>query len=188
MKTTSKKSTQVDETPETVEVPSTATDPSADLTASLRSSRDGIAEIESYVEAIPAYYQSHIPKGKPRGVHSAGSRARCFREATMQQLAYARGWLGKALGAIGNPTPYPQSDNANSNVIEPPDYNKPVPLAPAEPIAALKGARARIANVLDGIVDTKFTPQTSRYIELSRTALESARLSLGEELGILGGH
>lgn len=152
--------------------------------------RDGIASIEAFVEMIPTYYKVHIQGAKPRGHHTANERARCFREATILRLADARGWLGKALGALGSPTPYPQSDNANSPVIEPPAYNKSPSMEMGDPVAAIKSARAQIGNMIDGLdaAPADLEGAVKRYVSLSKTALESARLTLGEELGILGGH
>lgn len=112
--------------------------------------------------------------------------------ALIANLATARGWYGKALGALGDPTPYPQSDNPANQIIEPPAYNKvaakDIILTPEEMIANVKQARADISSLLTSLEEPSANGELARYVALSKTYLEAARLNLGEMLGILGGH
>lgn len=152
-----------------------------ELRGAIQELRNEIAHVETIIKSFPL---------------ATGDRLVAFRSQTIVQLAFARGWLGKVLGLLGNPTPYPKSDDPTSQAIEPPAYKaEPYPktLQNAEDwISGIKEARQCTNACLDhwaiyfggGFENADM----ARYAAMSKSALESARLMLGEELGILGGH
>ncbi len=141
-----------------------------DARESIVALRDAIAGIEAYVELIPKYYQNPIAKARLRGHHTPNERAKCFREATLLDLARARGWLTSEGPRPARAPPFSAVPNDTTEAIE---------LA----IARINYALGHLATVPVG-EDSETT--ASAY--LARFELGRARLALGEELGILGGY
>jgi hypothetical protein len=67
-------------------------------------------------------------------------------------LEFARMWMGKLQGALGNPYPYPESYNPESKVIEAPTDVDPVPVPNFnEPISDVKQLRKILSDILRSI-------------------------------------
>lgn len=111
-----------------------------------------------------------------------------FLESAKLWLALGRGWLGKALGALGEAHPYPQSYNPESPAIESPAYQ--LPAQPIEfgidAVAGTKSLRARIKDCL-----SKGEPPSGENVDFHfqlnqySVAMQNANMCLGEYLGSL---
>lgn len=82
---------------------------------------------------------------------------------TVTNLQLGKMWLGKALKAIGNPNPYPESRNPGSSQIEKAADSTPDLLfVGLEPISAIKFLRERLGATIKSIADreSRFAEET----------------------------
>jgi len=154
-----------------------------DIIGEIKLRRDLIAQIEADLMSVPRVAVGYV-------------RVDYFRDAAFVNLALARGWLGKALGALGSTYPYPESMNPESPIVEKPAYSKPkAGRSYNTAIAGLKDLRGRIQEVYDSlehIFDTLPPYDNEVYARLcgnqSAIHLSNAKMMLGEDLGLFGGY
>lgn len=97
------------------------------------------------------------------------------------ELKLAKAWAGKYLGTFGEPTPYPQSSNPGSPVIEDEaDESDRFPFSGDNRTANIKEARAVINKLLSN--HAEFPTGRQEYEQIS-VHLQQANFWLGFELG-----
>ena len=123
------------------------------------------------------------------------------REISLAYTNLQRGkmWLGKVLGELNTPSPYPQSDNPSDKTIEPQaehnieaDGDESVEF---DQIVRVKDVRRRIQVVVDKMKEFTLSPQPaiifdkpdkgafySNYIMTAILAMEEAKMWYGWEL------
>lgn len=104
---------------------------------------------------------------------------------TFTQLQLTKSWLGKTLGEMDSPNPYPESSNPASSVIEPQaDVAEALLLLEGNQVEKVKELRSLLSPI---IADLKAKSPLAYswmkvYIEKAILAAEEAKMWLGWEL------
>ena len=106
-----------------------------------------------------------------------------------KHIRRAYSWLGKCLGSLSNPNPYPESTNPNSKVIEKraDTTNKQIePDLSLTPLALIKSLRSKLDELADWSVHFFLSTNQGREFQIAFTefqiSINDAKMLFGWEL------